>query len=191
MYNPPEPETTLTAADAAKVLFNCATLLEMADSNRYRVAAYRRAGLVLLQLGDLAPRVVANDEALRALGFGKRLTRKLRELFATGELGFYDGLLADLPWPIAGLVRLPGIGPKTALRLYNELGISSPQALAAAAQAGNIRKLPGFGPRREAAWAGVAGAPARPQQLPLPEPAPAPAPRPLPPATRPTLPRAA
>src|SRR5690348_8131842 len=122
-------ETTMTSQDAAKVLFNCATMLEMAEANRYRVAAYRRAALIMLRLGDLAPQAVANDEAMKGLGFGRRLTRKLRELFATGEMNFYDELLAEQPLPVARLMRVPGIGPKTAQRLYHELGIASPKAL--------------------------------------------------------------
>src|SRR3954464_5094043 len=92
-----KPEIRMTSQDAAKILFNCATLLEMAGANRYRVAAYRRAAQIVLRLGDVAPRAVTNDEAMKGLGFGPRLTRKLRELFATGQMDFYDELLADLP----------------------------------------------------------------------------------------------
>jgi DNA polymerase (family 10) len=147
----------MNAAEAARILFNCATMLEMAGANRWRVAAYRQAARILLQLGPLAPRLVANDEALRALGFGKRLSAKLRELFTTGELAFYEELIAGQPGPVARLMRVPGVGPKTALRLVNELHIESPTALAAAAQAGEIHKVHGFGPRREALWAGVDG----------------------------------
>ncbi len=145
--------TEMTAAEAARIMFNCATLLEMAGANQWRVAAYRNAGRVLLQLGYLAARVVANDEALHALGFGKRLSAKLRELFTTGQLAFYEELVAGQPLPVARLLRVPGVGPKTALRLVNELGIQSPQALAAAAGRGEIHTVRGFGPRREALWA--------------------------------------
>jgi DNA polymerase (family 10) len=143
----------MTSQEAAEILFNCATMLEMAGANQYRVAAYRNAARVMLQLGDLAPRVVANDEAMRGLHFGTRLTRKLRELFGENHMNFYDELLAELPLPVVRLMTVPGVGPKTALRLYNELGINSPKALAAAAGAGEIRKVHGFGPRREARWA--------------------------------------
>ncbi|HET7078657.1 MAG TPA: helix-hairpin-helix domain-containing protein [Chloroflexia bacterium] len=156
----------ITSQEAAEILFNCATLLEMAGANPYRIAAYRNAARVMLQLGDLAPRVVVNDEAMRGLHFGKRLTRKLRELFAENHMTFYDELLAELPLPVARLMTVPGVGPKTALRLYNELGISSPKALAAAAGAGEIRKVHGFGPRREARWATAGAVAERPADLP-------------------------
>jgi len=145
----------MTSQEAARVLFNCATLLEMAEANRYRVAAYRNAARVMLQLGELAPRAVANDEALRGLHFGKRMSRKLRELFTTGRLDFYVELVAQQPLPVARLMTVPGVGPKTAHRLYKELGINSPRALMAAARAGEIQKLRGFGPRREQQWAGL------------------------------------
>ena len=148
----------MTSQEAAEILFNCATLLEMSGANPYRIAAYRNAARVMLQLGDLAPRIVANDEAMRGLHFGKRLTRKLRALFGENHMPFYDELLAELPLPVARLMSVPGVGPKTALRLYNELGISSPRALAAAASAGEIRKVHGFGPRREARWAAAGAA---------------------------------
>ncbi|HUS15641.1 MAG TPA: helix-hairpin-helix domain-containing protein [Chloroflexia bacterium] len=147
----------MTAQEAARILFNCATLLEMEGANPFRVGAYRNAARVMLQLGYLAPRVVANDEALRALGFGKRLTAKLRELFTTGEMGFYQGLVAEQPLPVARLMSVPGVGPKTALRLVNELDIKSPRALAAAARSGDIEKVRGFGPRRAELWAGADG----------------------------------
>jgi DNA polymerase (family 10) len=117
----------------------------------------------MLRLGDLAPQTAQNPEALRALGFGERLTRKLHELFTTGSLSFYDDLLSDLPYGVVRLMQVPGVGPKLAFRLFNELGVSSAAALAAAARRGEVHQLRGFGPRREAAYAAFgASAPAPP-----------------------------
>lgn len=156
----------MTSQEAARILFNCATMLEMAGANRYRVAAYRNAARVMLQLGYLAPRVAANDEALKALGFGRRLSAKLRELFANGGLSFYNELLGEQPLPVARLMSVPGVGPKTAYRLYNELGVNSPGSLAVAAGEGRVSKLRGFGPRREALWAGAGAQANGPADLP-------------------------
>ena len=72
-------------------------------------------------------------------------------------LGFYEDLLSDLPYGVVRLMRVPGIGPKRAFRLYKELGVSSPAALAAAARRGEVHRLRGFGPRREAEYAAYPG----------------------------------
>ena len=152
----------MTAEKAAEILFNCATLLELYKANPHRIGRYRYAAQVMLRLGDLAPQTAQNPEALRALGFGERLTRKLHELFTTGSLSFYDDLLSDLPYGVVRLMQVPGVGPKLAFRLFNELGVSSAAALAAAARRGEVHQLRGFGPRREAAYAAFGAPPAAP-----------------------------
>jgi DNA polymerase/3'-5' exonuclease PolX len=74
-------------------------------------------------------------------------------LFTTGSLGFYDDLLGDLPYGVVRLMQVPGVGPKRAFQLYNELGVNSAATLAAAARRGEVHQLRGFGPIREAAYA--------------------------------------
>ena len=150
----------MNAEKAAEILFNCATLLELYGANRHRIARYRYAAQVMLRLGELAPQAAQSPEALRALGFGERLTRKLHELFTTDNLAFYEDLLSDLPYGVVRLMQVPGVGPKLAFRLHTELGISSPKALAEAARRGEIHQLRGFGPRREAAYAAFGRPPA-------------------------------
>src|SRR5215212_7722334 len=107
----------MNAEKAAEILFNCATLLEMYGANQHRIARYRYAAQVMLRLGDLAPQAAASPEALKALGFGERLSRKLHELFATDSLAFYEDLLGELPYGVVRLMQVPGIGPKRAYRL--------------------------------------------------------------------------
>ena len=145
----------MNAEKAAEILFNCATLLELHSANRHRIARYRYAAQVMLRLGDGAPQAARNPEMLRALGFGKRLSRKLHELFTTDGLAFYEDLLSDLPYGVVRLMQVEGIGPKRAFQLHNELGVSSPAALAEAARRGEVHQLRGFGPRREAAYAAL------------------------------------
>ena len=144
--------TIVTNKDAADILFNVATILEMAEDNPYRVRAYRRAARLLLgDRQDARVRLVEGKDGqeLDLPGLGPRLRRKLGELLATGRMRFYVELCADLPDEIAGLMTLDNVGPKTALRLHEELGLSTPEDVYAAAQAGRIRQLYGFGVRRE------------------------------------------
>ncbi len=139
----------MTNRQIANILFNIATLLDMAQDNIYRVRAYRRAARRILALREEAAVIVARGEALPLPGVGARMRRKLTELLAEGSLASYKELLEDLPPTMQVLMALEGVGPRTALRLNEELRIGSPEELIAAAQGGRIRQLYGFGARRE------------------------------------------
>jgi DNA polymerase (family 10) len=142
---------TLTNKDAADLLFDVATILERAEDNPYRVRAYRRAARLLLRQNrdeDLRAHLTPTGE-LNLPGLGPRLRRKLGELLAKGRMTFYVELCAELPPDISRLMSVPTVGPKTAWRLHEELGITNAAGLKAAAETGKIRALYGFGPKRE------------------------------------------
>lgn len=138
-----------TNRDAAEVLFNVATILELAEDNPYRVRAYRRAARRLLGSREDARLRLTHDGELALPGLGKKLRRKLGELLTSGRMGFYVELCADLPREVSALMRIPTVGPKTALRLHEELGLGSAAEVRDAALAGRIRALYGFGATRE------------------------------------------
>ncbi len=154
--------STVTNKEAADILFNVATILELAEDNPYRVRAYRRAARLLLRRNeDLRAHLTPQGE-LDLPGLGPRLRRKLGELLSTGRMRFYVELCADLPADVVRLMQVEGVGPKTAQRLNEELGLATPADVYAAAQAGKIRTLFGFGEKRErrllhAAEAAMAG----------------------------------
>jgi DNA polymerase (family X) len=138
--------------DAAHLLFNVATILELSEDNPYRIRAYRRAARLLLARPDGQPVPLVQGKEGKELdlpGLGTRLRRKLGELLATGRVRFYVELCAELPDDVSSLMQIPGVGPKTALRLHEELGASSPADVLAAAQGGRVRALYGFGDKRE------------------------------------------
>jgi DNA polymerase (family X) len=142
---------------AAEVLFNCASLLQMAGANEYRIAHYRQAARMFLTLGPVALEMVLEEENWPKLGLGKRLGNKVRELVRDGSMNFYVELRADLPPAVDRLMYIAGVGPKLAVRLHKELGVSTPTELAEAARQGQVIKLKGFGPKRQAAYARIQG----------------------------------
>lgn len=142
---------------AAEVLFNCASLLQMAGANEYRIAHYRDAARMLLRLGPVALEAALDEEMWPRLGLGKRLGGKVRELVRDGMMKFYVELKADLPPAVDALMAVSGVGPKLATRLHKELGVRSPAELADAARRGQVAKLRGFGPKRQAAYAAIVG----------------------------------
>ena len=145
----------VTHEQAAEVLFNCASLLQMAGANEYRIARYRDAARRLLAFGPVALEAVLDEELWPKLNLGKRLGGKIRELVTTGGMQFYVELKADLPPAVDSLMNVAGVGPKLALRLHKELGVDNPSELADAARRGQVMKLRGFGPKRQAAYARI------------------------------------
>lgn len=142
-----EPVTNQQIAD---VLFNIATLLEMQQGNPYRIEAYRNAARGMLALPVQVTDIIAQGARLETPGLGDRLRRKITELATTGHMTFYDDLVEEsLPEDARDLMRVPHVGPRTALRLTSQLDIHSVQGLAEAAEQRQLRRYYGFGERSE------------------------------------------
>lgn len=149
MFDPSVESGPVDNRVAARALFGVAALLEAQGANPYRVRAYRRAAVGLLRLSIRASDEVNAAGELDLPGLGPRLRRKLGELLLRGRMQFADDLLAELPGPYRELLRVPGVGPRTARRLMRDLGIRGVPGLARAARLGRLQALPGIGPVRE------------------------------------------
>ena len=148
----PEEETRpmVTNRQIAEALSSIAGLLEFQNSNPYRIQAYRNAARGVLDLPEPAVLILARGEALPIPGLGQRLRSRIAEFIQTGTMTFYDDLfMQSLPPGVRNLMAVEHIGPRTAIRLYEELGIDTPEKLWWATQQQRIRKLPGFGARSE------------------------------------------
>jgi|SRR5215467_3565530 len=134
----------------AEVLFNIATILEMQQANPYRIQAYRNAARGILALGEPVGPIFARGEKPAVPGLGERLRRKITELVLSGHMTFYDDLCEEsLPEDVRDLMRVPHVGPRTALRLAGQLDIHSVPMLLEAAERQRLRAYYGFGPRSE------------------------------------------
>ncbi len=149
-----EPEevapTIVTNRQIAEVLSSIADLLEFQNANPYRIQAYRNAARGLLDLPESAAAILERGEELHIPGVGERMRAHIRELVEQGTITFYNDLSVQmLPPEVRAMMAIEHVGPHTASRLYEELGIDSPEKLWWAAQQQRIRQLPGFGPRSE------------------------------------------
>ena len=133
----------------ARIFEQIADLLEIKGANPFKIRAYRNAADIV---ATTAERIAdLTDGELRAIpGIGKDLAAKLRELADRGTLAYYDELLQEFPPTILDLLKLQGLGPKTVALLYERLGIASIDQLEAAAKDGQLRRLRGHGPKKEA-----------------------------------------
>jgi DNA polymerase (family 10) len=136
----------MTNAEIADLLRQHADLMEIGGENVFRVNAYRKAADAV-QAHD---RALASEADLTELpGVGPGLAAALREIIATGRYTAFDHLQEELPGSLLTLLDVPGIGAKSAARLYRELKIASLTDLEQAAQAGRLRGLRGMGPAAE------------------------------------------
>ncbi|MGH2508729.1 MAG: helix-hairpin-helix domain-containing protein [Ktedonobacteraceae bacterium] len=147
----PEKVPEVTNRQIAEVLSNIAEILEIQNANPYRTQAYRNAARGILDLTEPASTILARGESLPVPGLGQRLRGRIAELVGTGAMTFYSDLcLQSLPRGVRALMAIHFIGVRTAVRLYQELEIDTPEKLWNATRQQRIRQLPGFGPRSEA-----------------------------------------
>jgi DNA polymerase/3'-5' exonuclease PolX len=141
----------VTNRQIAEVLSSIASLLEFQNSNPYRIQAYRNAARGVLELVEPAVEILARGDELPVPGLGQRLRSRIKELVLTGTMTFYNDLsIQSLPPAARKLMALDHVGLRTAIRLYEELNIDTPEKLWWAAQNHRIRGLSGFGKRSEA-----------------------------------------
>ena len=146
-----EKAPVVTNRQIAEVLSSIASLLENQNSNPYHIQTYRNAARGVLELTEQAAETLARGEELPVPGLGRRLRARIKELVQTGTMTFYNDLfIQSLPPAARKLMALDHVGPHTAIRLYEELNIDTPEKLWWAAQNQRIRGLPGFGKRSEA-----------------------------------------
>ncbi|MCC7422970.1 MAG: DNA polymerase/3'-5' exonuclease PolX [Planctomycetaceae bacterium] len=138
-------------AEIARLFDDLADLLEIQGANPFRVRAYRNASRTI---GDMTESVAAIAvDPSRKLddipGIGADLAGKIKVIAATGELPQLKELQAQVPPGVVEMLRSPGLGPKKVASLFKELHIASLDMLKAAAVAGKIAELKGFGKKTQ------------------------------------------
>jgi DNA polymerase (family 10) len=139
-------------AEVARLFRELADVLEIEAANPFRVRAYRNAARTVealpVPVGDLAE---TGAERLQELpGIGADLAGKIMEIVRTGGLAALRTAERRVPKGLTEILQVPGLGPKRAQRLHQELGITSISQLRSALHAGSVREISGFGPASEA-----------------------------------------
>ncbi|MBX6330626.1 MAG: DNA-binding protein [Gemmatimonadaceae bacterium] len=140
----------MTNAEIAARLEEIAHLLHGQDADPFRVDAYRRAAATIRTLHEPV-RDIFEREGLAGLdripSVGPVIARAIRSLVLTGHLPMLDRLRGEAH-PVSVLATVPGVGPKLAERLEEELGVRTLEELETAAHDGRLAAIPGFGAKR-------------------------------------------
>ena len=135
-------------AEVAAVFYEIADILEL-QGVPFKPQAYRRAAAAIEQLDGEIARAVETGSHKDIPGVGNAIAAKIEELVETGRLDYLDRLRAEVPEGLLEIMAIPDVGPKTAMLLHRELGISSVDELKEAAEAGRISALKGFGEKTQ------------------------------------------
>ncbi len=139
----------VTNAEIAAALEELGVLYELDGAVKYRVLAYSTAANAIRESPVSVAELAAKGRATDIPGVGKTLAEKIDALLATGEIPAAVKLKAKFPTTLIEVTRVPGLGTKTARRLYDELEIASIEDLKKAAETHQIRELKGLGQKVE------------------------------------------
>jgi len=137
-------------AEIARIFSEIADMLDFLGDSPFRVRAYRAAARYLMDMEEPIERVAEGGEkALDELPYiGHDLALKILEYLATGKVRKHEELKKKVPAGVLEVMRVPGVGPKTAKLLYDELGVDSLAAFRKALESGAVLELPGFGEKK-------------------------------------------
>jgi DNA polymerase (family X) len=134
--------------EIANIFMEISDLLDLKGENVFRIRAYRRAAQNLAGFSRSID-TLSREELEAIPGIGTDLAAKILEYIATGKVAKHETLKKEFPAGILDLLRVPGIGPKTAKRLYKEKGVTGIAELEALGRSGNLAGLPGIGKKTE------------------------------------------
>ncbi len=133
----------------ADALEELGDLYELDGAIVHRVLAYRRAAGTVREASTSVAALARAGRATELPGLGETLQEKIVALLETGTIPAAQRLRAKFPPGLIAITRIPGLGPKRARLLHEQLGIDSPQALREAAQAQRLRGVKGLGAKFE------------------------------------------
>lgn len=138
-------------ADIAAIFYAMADILEI-QKVQWKPNAYRKAARMIEMLQEPIENVYEKG-GLKALmdipGVGEALAKKIEQFFHAGKIDEYEKMKREMPEGLTDLVSVPGLGPKKAYRLYQELNIRSLSDLEKACKKHAIANLEGFGKKSE------------------------------------------
>ncbi len=141
---------TLDKFDIATKLQEIAALLELkGGKDRFKARAYQKGARVIAGLAENIADVVATNRLSLLPGIGESLASQIRQLHLTSESSVLRALQQEFPPGFVELLALPGLSISKIQTLHSRLGITSVAELKAAAEAGKIKTLKGFGAKTE------------------------------------------
>lgn len=149
----------------AAALQEIGTLLELKGGEYFKARAYKLGARSVAELTEDLGKLIQQNRLTFVKGIGHGLAKQIEELYTTGGSSLLNELRAEMPPGIVELSAVRGLTVKKVQLLHQALGISTVAELKAAAEAGKLRELKGFGAKTETKiLEAIAGSENRPAQ---------------------------
>ncbi len=132
----------------ARRFYRLAALMELRGDDPFRLRSYRNAAEAIEVWSTPLKELIAKEgmTGLQSIpGVGKAIASKIIELLDHGTFEAWDRLIAETPETLLDLLELPGIGPKTAMTLYQKFKVSSIPELKEFVAGGGLDLVDGIG----------------------------------------------
>ncbi len=136
-------------SDVADQFDLLADLLELEGTDAFQVIAYRRAASLIRETPRPIAELALAGRAKELPGIGATIEGKIVQIADKGEIETLTRHRERVPPDVVGFMKLPGLGPKTVKRIWQELGITTRDELRAAAEQQQLRTLRGLGAKTE------------------------------------------
>ena len=140
----------LSNAAVADILERHGRLLEIAGESPFRTRAFTRAAESLRMFPNHVSTIAAEGRLREIPGIGEGISAAIQQILINGSFDAHRELTSRLPESLVEITALPGVGAKTALRLFSALGVDGLASLEAALVSGQVRETKGLGTRAEA-----------------------------------------
>ncbi|MBX3013535.1 MAG: DNA polymerase/3'-5' exonuclease PolX [Caldilineaceae bacterium] len=142
--------TNKEVADLLSLVANILQIVEADDPRaRFRIIAFQNAAEAIKNFPQDIHGAYVSGKLLEIPGVGKGIAGAVSELLREGSVAEFETLKEQVPPGVVAMMQVPDMGPKKARRLWQELAITSVDELKAAAEAGTLRVLKGFGAKSE------------------------------------------
>lgn len=138
-----------TNREISAILLHISQILDIQGENPFKVRAYVKASETIEGLGYELSLLEDKAKLPKLAGIGEGIAKKISELLLTGSLKYYDDLRHSEYAPLTEFLKIRGMGPKHAKLVYDEMNISTVEALKEAAEKGKLRQLQGLGEKAE------------------------------------------
>jgi len=116
-------------SEVARVLYEIASYLELLEEIPFKPKAYQKAARNIEQLHGRIEDYCSDGRLNEIPGIGKAIAEKITELITKGKMEYLEKLRSQIPIGVIELMKIPDIGPKTAMLLYRELSVDSVESL--------------------------------------------------------------